>query len=223
MKSEYTNKLRPFTVRNKYLEGLTYRCTTDFEQRKGKQWLEGFNECIDKLHQLEQSLTYITYEILAISEFCSHSDTIDFPWKTDESPSSDRLRHDVPIALARMAFNATILMSTRLSDISTHKHYGPLMEALDSKAFSALDRRIKALNLTDLQFIRDKLVAHIDKVSFVEIDSAVKRLLPHEDLLEFLDLLEPRSSDGVMSTLEAIDRILIAIRVVPKYCSKLIT
>lgn len=212
---------------SKYIEGLKSRCLSDVPQESNSEWLNGFDACIEKLAYLEQALTYIIHEIFAVREFCENSETIEYTGKNGNDVRSERFRSDIPRAFARMAFNTAILAATKLYEISISekhsKHMRALMQALDINAVNAIDTRIALLEIDKLKYLRDKIVAHIDPVSYKEIDSAVQKACPGGDLLAFLDLLEPRKHEPLMTTHEAIDKILVAIRAVPGYQSAMIT
>lgn len=210
---------------NQFVSGMKHRCLSDIPNNKNPEWLNGFQSSIEKLAYLEQALTYITFEILAVREFCSNSDSIDFTGKNGFYPIDERFKKDVPIAFARMAINTAVLMATKLYEITNDpklsKHLRPLMEALDNSAVDALDKRIARLNIEKLRFLRNKVIAHIDTVTYEKIDAALGEVFPNNDVLEFLDILEPRLEEPLMTTHEAIEKILVSLKDVPGYQSNL--
>lgn len=206
---------------NRFIEGLIYRCNSDFPNESDQEWMRGFNSCIEKLGYLEQALAYIVFDILAVREFCMNSNSLEYTGKNETGDVAARFQKDIPVAFARMAFNTAILAATKLYEITKDpkhsKHLRPLMETLSQDALNALDKRISSLDSEKLKYLRDKIVAHIDPVSYQSIDLAVAAVCPNNDLLAFLDILEPRTTEAIMSTHEAIEKITNSLKVVPGY------
>lgn len=212
-------------MQNRYLEGLKHRCKSDVPVNDNSDWMNGFNVCLEKLTYLEQALTYIVFEVMASREFCENSNTIQYTGKDDADELAEKFKRDIPIGFARMAFNTAILAATKLHEITSGegkpKHFRALMEELSMDSLDVIDQRLRSLDITRLKYLRDKIVAHIDPVPFQDIDQAVESVCPNRDLLAFLDLLEPREEESLLSTHGAIDELVTKIRAVPGYSSTL--
>ncbi|WP_321413256.1 hypothetical protein [uncultured Desulfobacter sp.] len=169
------------------------------------------------MSNLEKALTLISFELLAVKEFCQNWITIDHTGKNGSDAISKGLSKDISVAFARMATNTAILIATKLSEIMNHKHLPILMEVLDSNATLALNQRVCMLETEKLKFLRDKVVAHIDPVPYQDLDAALEEICPDKNLWVLIDILESEQQDTSMSSRVAIHRLLTALETVPGY------